>query len=144
MTVVAPSAIRDAIVARVSPNVPRLTNRISAEPPEAEIPALVAWVGNGPTEYLEWGLLVVSQPQYVITVAVPRKGNYPGEYRTVTDVAQEVADALQGGNVFAGEAVIASTTIDPPTEGAYAGKPVVVRRVNLTLEMKQQNVAAGA
>jgi hypothetical protein len=142
MTVAAPSAIRDAIVAHVKPLATSLNGRITAEPPEGPPAGLQAWLDYGPVEF-EWGLMNVAMPQVVITVATNRKGHYPGEYRTVTDAVHEVWVALQGALIFADEGIVTGLTVGRAGSAVYAGTEIVAATITITLEMKQQNVAAG-
>jgi len=143
MTQPTASAICDDIAARIRVGAPILGGNIVPAPPEGPPAGLTAWLDYGPVE-MDWGLMEVSQPTITVTVATNRKGHYPGEYRTVTDAMQEVHWALRGSYVIATEAVIVDATISRAGGAQYAGIEIVAATMTLTIEMKQQNVAAGA
>jgi len=132
-----PSAICDDMVDTLKDAIPELLNRIVYGPPEKTPQALCVWLDYGPVE-IEWGLMEVCNHTITATVAVNRKGDYPGEYRVVTDYAQAVKKAMYGNYVLADEAVIVGAAVNRATGSAYAGEPdaLVAATVIFTVETK--------
>lgn len=141
MTQPTASAICDDIAARIRAGTPILNGNIVAAPPEGPPAGLMAWLDYGPVE-MDWGLMEVSQPTIVVTVATNRKGHYPGEYRTVTDAIQQVHWALRGSYLVADDAVIVDVTINRAGGAQYAGTEIVAATMTVLLEMKQQYAGA--
>lgn len=138
------SEIMDSIVSRVRTAMPDLANRITYGPPEGKPEAPSIWLTYGPVE-IDWGLIEVTTPQVRANCAVPRKANYPREYRTANDLAQQVHWAMRGEWLIAGEATITGIGISEPVGVGWAGVPdqLVVAVVTLTIETKEHNTYTG-
>jgi hypothetical protein len=134
----------DDLTDRLKYALPELYDRITFGPPEGIPTPLCIWVEYGPKE-LDYGLMEVATHHCRIVVSVPRQGDYPGEYRTVTAYAQQVHWALRGDApeaILADEAVITGLLVNPAGGAGYAGQPdvLVTAVVDLTIETKQQAV----
>ncbi len=133
-----PSVLMDDLVSVLKAGLPDLNDRIVYGPPEQMPSALSIWIEYGPVEF-EWGLMAVSLPTVSVSVGIPRKGNYPGEYRVVTDTAYMVSQALKGDLLLASEATITSMTVGRASGALYAGTEIVSCVITLGIETKQDN-----
>lgn len=91
-----------------------------AYPPPENAPAQgpACWVDIGPIAY-DLGNLEIGQVTVTVTVATPRKGDYPNEYRLVLATARAIVVAFRANIALAGEAVIVSVGL--------VSKPVAAR-----------------
>lgn len=139
MTAVLPSAIADDLVDRLRTAFPDMGNRITYGPPESAPLALSIWVDYGPVEW-DWGLMGVQSPQLAITVALPRKAQYPLEYRLVTDQTHQVVQALRGQLLLADEAPITGVSVGRAGGMNFAGvsDALMAAVVTLAIETKQE------
>lgn len=131
-----PSAIADDVVTRLKAGLN--TQAVIYGPPEGAPDAFLCWVRYGNVTF-EWGMFETRVPQITVTVAVPRGGQYPSEYRLVTDKAHEIAAALRGPILLADEAPITDVTITEASEVTYAGQQIMAAVVTLAIETKEIN-----
>lgn len=99
------------------------------------------WVDLGPTA-LALGSLEIAEILVTVTVAVPRRGDYPGEYKLVLDYARRIVVAFRG-NMVVGDAVIMSpATISKPIAARFGEETnnVVVCQVTLTVQAETETV----
>lgn len=112
-------------------------------PPEnAPFQGPACWVDVGPIS-VEMGSLEVSKITVTITVATPRKGDYPNEYRQVLATARNVVIAFRQNILVADEAVLeAPGVISKPTAARYASNEVniVACTVTFTVETMVETV----
>ena len=132
------SDMMNTIVDAVRVALPDMGNRITYGAPETFPGVPCIWFDYNLLE-LEMGLLDVALHQAIATVAVPRKTQYPAEYRYVTDLMQSVRQAVRQSPVY-GDAVLVAIENQPATESAYAGQPgaMVAGRLTFTLETKTE------
>lgn len=137
MTSQAPSVLMDGLVEIVK--VALDTNNVLYGPPE-EVPVTsMAWVRYGPVEY-EYGMFSVAHPSVSITVAVPRNGDHPGEYRIVNDLARQVAMALLPPTVVESELVLTGISVSESVESSYGGQPGAIMAAVVTLETESKEI----
>jgi hypothetical protein len=92
-----------------------------AYPPPENAPAQgpACWVDLGPIE-VQMGSLEVSLITVTVTVATPRKGDYPNEYRLVLATARAIVIAFRANILVAGEAALmAPGVISKPIAARY-------------------------
>lgn len=88
-------------------------------PEQAPIQGVSCWVDLAAT--FDTGNLEIGTVAAVITVATPRKGDYPREYRLVLATAREIVIAFRGNIAVAGDAMIVPPMeISKPVSAAYA------------------------
>ncbi len=133
------SDLMAAVVEQVNSQIPQLENRITYGAPEAKPVALCVWFDYMLAE-IELGLLDVALHQAIATIAVPRVGNYPLEYATVTDMQQLVRQAVRPQPFYALDATLVAIEQQPATGSGYAGEQdvLVAARVAFTLETKSE------
>lgn len=115
-----------------------------AWPPPEQAPAQgpACWVDIGPTEY-DLGNLEIGQIGVTITVATPRKGDYPNEYRLVLTTARAIVVAFRGNVQVADEAVIVSAgVISKPVAARYGevDPNITACTVTMMLETLEETV----
>lgn len=134
-----PGQLADALVERLRTELG--TENVIYGPPESVPAALMYWVRYGPVAY-EWGMFTVPHPGLSITVAVPRKGNYPSEYRLITDEAQRVVHALMGQFFLADEAPITGVSVGEASGMNYAGVTDALMAAVITIEIENKEINA--
>lgn len=134
-------ALMADLVERLDEAMPELLGRITYGPPESTPMGLCIWCEYGPV-VVEYGLMEVTMPAIRVIVSVNRQGDYPGEYRKVTEYAQKVHWALRPECILADEAVVTGLLINPAGGSSYAGQAdaLVTAVVDLMVETKQQSV----
>lgn len=116
-----------------------------AWPPPENAPAQgpAAWVDVGPIGY-DLGNLEIGEVTVTITVATPRKGDYPNEYRLVLATARAIVVAFRGNVAVADEAIVVSAgTISKPIAAKYGdgdGNNVVACIVALVVQTEEETV----
>lgn len=68
------------------------------------------WVDLGPIPF-DLGNLEIGQVGITVTVATPRKGDYPREYRLVLKTAYAIVVAFRANVLIAGQAVVAAPAV---------------------------------
>jgi hypothetical protein len=133
-----PSAIADDVVSRLKAGLN--TQAVIYGPPEGPPAEFLCWVRYGNVTF-DWGMFETRSPELTVTVAVPRGGQYPSEYRFINDKAHEVAAALRGPILLAGEAPITGVSITEPVGSDYAGTPsaIMAAVVTISIETKEIN-----
>ena len=136
------SDMMNEIVEIVRIALPDLGNRITYGAPEAIPGVPFIWFDYHLLE-LEMGLLDVALHQAIATVAIPRKSNYPGEYRHVTDLQQQVRQAVRA-TPFYTDATLVGIESQPVTTGTYAGQSeaMVFGKLTFILESKTEIIPA--
>lgn len=131
----------DQIMADVQATVKAITGMVScAWPPPENAPAQgpSTWLDYGPTEW-QMGSLEIGFHTVTITIATPRSGSYPEEYRTVLAVGKQIVVAFRGNTLVAGEAAImAPATLSKPIAGKYGGDDVVACTVTFVVETQEE------
>jgi hypothetical protein len=118
--------------------------RSCAWPPPENAPAQgpACWVDVGPVGY-DLGNLEIGQTTVTITVATPRKGDYPSEYRMVLTTARAIVVAFRGNIAVADEAVIVSAgVISKPVAARYGevDPTIVACTVTLIVQTEEETV----
>lgn len=133
------SVMMDELVTVVRDALPELGDRVTYGAPEMQPFALSVWFDYRVLD-IEVGLLDVVNHQAVATIAVPRQGNYPLEYRTVTDMAQLVRQAIRTRPFYADEATLVAIEQEAAFGSGWAGEAdkLVAARVIATLETKSE------
>mgnify|MGYP000175562557 FL=1 len=136
------SVLMQSVVEQVRSEIPELGNRVTYGAPEAVPAAMSVWFDYHLAEY-EVGLLDVQLHQAIATIATPRKGAYPHEYRAVTDMQQRVRQAVRLKPYYADEAVLVAIESQPAIGAGYAGvdDALVAARLTFTLETKTEILA---
>jgi hypothetical protein len=99
------------------------------------------WVDLGPTAF-SLGSLEIAEILVTITVAVPRKGDYPGEYKLVLDYARRITIAFRG-NIVVGNAVIMNpATISKPIAARFGDETsnIVACQITFTVQAETETV----
>jgi len=140
-------ATLDAIGEDVRVTVAAIAGMVScAYPPPDSAPyqGPAAWVDLGPV-LVEMGNLEFQQIAVTVTIATPRKGDYPNEYRLVLDYARRVLTAFRLNLAVAGGAMMmAPATISRPIAARYgeADPNIVACTVTFSLETEEETVNA--
>jgi hypothetical protein len=131
----------DQIMADVQATVAAIPGIIECAwpPPEnAPVQGPATWLDYGPAEW-EMGSLEIGRHQVTVTIATPRKGDYPSEYRTVLAVGKQIVVAFRGNTLVAGEAaMMAPATLNKPIAGTYGGESVVACTVTFVVETEEE------
>jgi hypothetical protein len=134
-------ALMADLVERLDEAMPELLGRITYGPPESTPMGLCIWCEYGPV-VIEYSVMEVTIPSIRVIVSVNRSGDYPGEYRTVTEYAQKVHWALRPECILADEAVVVGLYINPAGGSSYANQQdaLVTCVIDVLVENKQQSV----
>ncbi len=136
------SDLMGAVVEAVRIAMPELGGRVTYGAPESAPIASYVWFDYNLLD-LEMGLLDVALHQAIATIAIPRKGSYPHEYRFVTDLQQQVRQAVRQTVFYATDATLVGIESQPAGGSSYAGQPdaLVAARLIFTFETKTEILA---